>query len=714
VIGKTLVHYRILEKLGEGGMGAVYRAHDDRLQRDVAVKVLTSPDLVAARDRILREARTVSRLNHPGICTLHDVGSAEGVDFFVMELVEGRNLRDIVRTGPTDEAAVLDWGSQLVDAVREAHAAGIVHGDLKPGNIILSSAGRIKVLDFGLARVVRDVMDIEATVSFATSSHGGTIAYMAPERLRGSPSDERGDVFALGAILYSLLTGGAPFSGKTSAMVIDAILNQKPTPIRQLQQDVSEGLVALVERCLAKNPETRYASGVELALEFDAVRSGAVPAKPQDEEKAVAVLLFENLGGNPDDDYFCDGVTEDLITEISKIGSLRVFPRSSVAAFKGGDLEAAEIGRRLEASHIVEGSMRRAGERLRVTARLIRTDSGHTIWSDRFDRTLEDVFAIQDEIARNVAQALEVVLTDQEKRDLEKVVTLSFSAYDYYLRGRQEFNRIGMISSNDGLEYGISMYRKAIELDPEFAQAWAGIGEYRGIQSQWYYGGQEALRQADEATRRAMELDSELPEVVCARAQIVSLQGKWNEGRELFDGILERWPQFFDSYYLRGRLEFGVGNFEEAARFFRSGMEVRPDDVQCPKLLSMTLEVLGRDEEADAAAREGLRRVEKRLEVERNNPLLMDARAQVLIRLGRSNEALQSEEKALELAPDWPTLGYNAACLFAKLGKNERAISALVSLLESGFGSKDWIRRDPDLAEVREDPRVQRLLADDG
>jgi serine/threonine protein kinase/Tfp pilus assembly protein PilF len=714
LIGQTISHYRIHAKLGEGGMGAVYRAEDLTLGRDVALKFLPA-DTAAdpqARKRLLKEAQAASRLNHPNIATIYEVNATENTPFISMELVIGETLKQTLLHAAPTPAQFVSTARQIAEGLREAHRSGVYHRDIKPGNIMLDSRSRVKILDFGLAelgRHERTLGETEETFATRTSTQnttGGTVPYMSPEQLRGEPADARSDIFSYGVLLYECLTGRLPFQGETSIDILYAILRAPYTPLRTLVPDADPEWEKLIDRCLAKSPAQRCASMEEVLKTMSRMDVlGRIPSRRRS-EKSIAVLYFANLSGNKEDEYFRDGMTEDIITELTKIKELQLLPRSAVLAFRDKPLPAAQIGQQLAAAYVLDGSLRRAGNRLRITAQLAETRSGHSIWAERYDRQLEDVFAIQDEIAQNIARALRVMLSDKEVRDIEKVPTRDVQAYDYYLRGRQVFFQL----RRNSLEYARQMFARAIVIDPTYAAAFAGVANCSSFLYMYIEATQDNLREAATASRRAVELDHESAEAHASRGLAEALGKNYQEAEKEFEAATRLNPQLYEAFYFYGRSCFAQGSMEKAAVLFRKASELDPADYQSLVQLEGCLRVLGRKEEARQVSDNAVRVVERHIQLQPGDARALYLGAGMTLLLGDRDRALEWVHRALAIDPEETAVLYNVACTYTHLGKTDEALDLLEKAVRNGFGHKEWIENDPDFIPLRDHPRYRALI----
>jgi serine/threonine protein kinase/Tfp pilus assembly protein PilF len=708
--GQTISHYRITGKLGAGGMGVVYRAADLQLGRDIALKFLPAEAGAdpGARNRLLKEAQAASRLNHPGIATVYEVGESEGTPFIAMELVTGESLRDVLQRSPLPPAQALEVAKQMADALQEAHKAGVLHRDIKPGNVLLDTKGRVKILDFGLAvltgreRGEGETSDAYLTRTATKWTTGGTVPYMSPEQLRGDATDARSDIFSYGVMIYECLTGRLPFRGETSIDVMQAILRQPPTPLRSFFPDATPEWEQFLDRCLAKMPEMRFQSMAEVPEAL--ARIGSAPQKQT--EKSLAVLYFENLSGAKEDEYFRDGMTEDVITELLKIKGLRVFPRSTVLAFRDRPISAVQVGQQLNAAYVLSGSLRRAGDRLRISAQLVDTRDGFPVWAERYDRKLEDVFAIQDELAQNIARELRVMLSEKEKQAIKKAQTGDVQAYDYYLRGRQFFHQFRRKS----FDYAREMFARAIVLDPNYARAYAGVADCCSFLYQYWEASEANLKEADAASRKALELDPELAEGHASRGIAASLRKRYDEAQREFDIAIRLNPNLFEAHYFRGRAYFAEGKLEQAAVAYEEASRVNPDDYQAIVLVAPVYGSLGKKVEMMDAYRRGLEAADRHLQLHPDDARALYLGAGCLAVMGKRDQAYDWSKRALEMDPTDSGVLYNVACSFAQIGKSDEAIDCLERAITNGFGHKAWLEHDTDLDSVRRHPRFQGLL----
>jgi TolB-like protein len=474
LIGKTLSHYRILEKLGEGGMGVIYRAEDLKLERTVALKVLTqsfTQDQESKR-RFLREAQSASSLQHNNICTIHEVDdTADGELFIAMDYYEGETLKQRLRRGTLEVVEIIAIARQIADGLKNAHEHGIIHRDVTPANIFLTTGGTIKILDFGLAKRKNRTQLTRGLGRF------GTVDYMSPEQLKGEDVDQRTDIWSAGVTLYEMLAGKPPFQADYDQSVVYLILNHDPEDLRMIREDIPENLLVIVEKSMAKEPDERYDN---MASVLDALQTVSIVEPEQQTgldlpvpipSQSIAVLPFVNLTADPEQELFCDGLTEELIMTLSRVGELKVVARTSAFAFKGRGVDVRKAGRTLDVRTVLEGSVRRSGDRLRITAQLINVADGYHLWSERYDRQLKDMFEVQDEISLAIVDALKIRLQEAEREKLFKRYTDKVELYNLYQQGYYAFNQLDLRLVDKSLAY----FLQAIEKDPNFALAYGGI-----------------------------------------------------------------------------------------------------------------------------------------------------------------------------------------------------------------------------------------------
>ena len=730
--GKTISHYAIARRLGSGGMGVVYEAEDTRLGRRVALKFLPS-DLehdAQSLERFQREARAASALNHPNICTVYAIDEHERQHFIVMELLEGQTLAQRIGRQPMELGLMLTLGIQIADALESAHAKGIVHRDIKPANIFVNVRGQAKVLDFGLAKIEGARRPAPGAPSQVETMAGredltvpgtavGTVAYMSPEQARGQPTDARSDLYSLGAVLYQMATGALPFEGDTSAVIYEAILNRTPTPPTRLNGALPPELDRILDKALDKDRDLRYQSATDLKTDLirlkRAIESGGKRAAEAGDsrsgaagraaEKSIAVLYFENLSGVKEDEYLRDGITEDIITELSKIKGLNIYSRATVLNYRDKPAVPVQIGQQLGAAYILGGSLRRAGNRLRINAQLVDTHTDFQLWSERYDREMADVFEVQDEIARKIAEALRITLSPQEQAALAAKATDNLQAYDLFLRGKSYARRL----TRQDLEFALQMFDSAVAMDPKFALAHAAIAK---VCAEYHFNFQRDatwIGRAMAASQRALALQPDLPEVQIANAWVLYAGNQYEDAIRTAYQAIGRKRDCEGAYYLLGRAMFAAGRFQDVASMAEEAIAASGEDYNVYVPIMNSLGSLGK---ADAR-RNLIQRYSQALE-KHLKPVPEDARARVLLagsyaELGRTDDAMREANLALALRPNEATVLYNLACVFCLLQRKPEALESLRKAWQAGFREADWARKDTDLALLHGDPEFDQL-----
>jgi len=660
--GTMLGPYEVLSPLGAGGMGEVWKARDTRLGRLVAIKRLTT----AHTDRFVQEARAIAALNHPHICQIHDVGS----DYLVLEYLEGQPPR-----GPLPPAEAIRLARQIASALEEAHSKGILHRDLKPSNIMVTrSSGATdsatssvaKLLDFGLAKLVSAEADVTRTADGAVV---GTAAYMSPEQAEGKPLDARSDIFSFGAVLYELLSGSRAFAGTSTIAVLSAVLRDDPQPIQ-----APPALERIVRRCLQKPPERRFQTMGELRAALEDA-AGEQPSKPDERQPSIAVLPFDNMSADKESGYFSDGLAEEIINALANVPGLKVSGRTSSFSFRGKDVEFGEIGKKLNVAHILEGSVRKAGNRVRVTAQLIKVADGFHLWSERYDREMTDIFAIQDEITHAIATALRTKLSPEAAAP--RSYTPNLRAYEAYLKSRDYWFK----PTPDSLERVKESLEHAIELDPKFALAYSMLGIYytmhAGLGTR---PSREVIPLARAAELEALRVDPTLPEAHAILGVCHGIDYEWGEAESRWRVAMSRAPDSRDIRFWYGNhYLLPIGRVAEAVDAMTWGLELDPLNLLYRHHLAVGLRHAGRLEQAEAELR-------KVLEIDETFTLALDTLGAVCAQQGRFDEALMLTERAYALMPSLSQTVGQLAALLARAGAASRADALLQDLRRGGVG----------------------------
>ncbi|HUR37176.1 MAG TPA: protein kinase [Terriglobales bacterium] len=761
--GQRLGRFLLLEQIGAGGMGVVFRARDENLQRDVAVKVLPAGLLSdeQARKRFRNEALSLSRLNHPHVAAVYDFDSHENVDFLVLELVSGEALDTIVGKRELPEREVLKLGAQLADALDAAHRQGVVHRDLKPGNLRLTSEGELKVLDFGLARAMPGGTLEEMKTQSSATSTAGTVPYMAPEQLRGEKVDARSDIWAAGCVLHELATGEPPFDARSSADLVVSILQSAP---KTKPNRLSAKLQDIILKCLEKDPESRYQSARELGIDLRRLASGtSMPVaverkKPKPvwllgaiaaavvivaalawwqmrpkvkagEIQAIAVLPLANLTGNAENDYFADGMTEALITNLSKVNALRVISRTSAMRYKGTNKTLPEIARELGVQAVVEGSVVRSGDRVRITTQLVRAEPETNLWADEYEGEMRDVLALQRKVAEAVVRQVQVKLTAEDQSRLAPERQVDPKAYEAYLRGRLLIARVNAVSSAQAMKY----FDEAIAADPGYAPPHAGIAEIEVFSLP----ATEHMPKAKAAAERALELDPNNAEAHMALG-LYHLYNDWNyaAAQRDFEKAVTLNPGSANVYARSMIPLWAVGKFDEA---IRAGEKARQLD---PFSLAVNVD-LGRAYYFARRYDDAIRQLQKTLELDPNNSLThlflgitygeKAMYKEAAEHVARYVEAGGASEEGGKLRQAFASGGYPAmlkvwAEQYAKRAKAGRAQAWSVAIVYARMGEKEnafeWLNRavdeknravvltkaDPQADPLRSDPRFAEIL----
>lgn len=729
--------YKILEKLGEGGVGEVYLAEDTVLGRKVAIKFLAAHRAAdtESRKRFIQEAKTQALLNHPNITTFHEVGEEKDKVFLVMEYVEGRVLSDLAKSEKLSIREALDLAIQIAEGLSSAHEKGVVHRDVKPENVLVTSKRLAKLTDFGLAKWK------ETSKITQTGTRMGTTHYMSPEQVEGKNVDHRADIFSFGAVLYELLTSKKPFDGESEAAIFYELLNVAPQPLARYAREIPPELERVVQKCLAKDPDLRYQHMDELVADLRAVRknlkSGGAsgPASGGILAPSIAVLPFTNMSPEPENEYFSDGLTEEIITNLTKIRALKVISRTSAMRYKKTAKSLQQISAELSVQYILEGSVRKYGEHLRITAQLVDAYQDAHLWAETFRGTVEDLFDIQERVAEEIASHLRLHLTPVENKDLKKRYTENTEAHQLYLQGRFQWNK----RTVEGFNKAIELFLKALQKDSRFALAYAGLADsyaLLGETSLYALHPHEVYPKARKAAARALELDDGLAEAHTSMGYLKMNDYDWAGAEEEFQKSVELNPNYATTYHWYSSLLSAVGRNEEAVAAmekardldpislpiqtdlgltyyfarqydraieqYKRALDLDPGFTRAYISLSSALALMGKHDEALAEVQKAIERTGDRSRVA--------YLGRVYALMGERKKALDAIEEVKEIAKNRLVSPHSIALVYAALGEKDQAFEWLNKSLEEGYVELYTLKVDPWLDSLRDDPRFQELL----
>jgi eukaryotic-like serine/threonine-protein kinase len=719
MIDETISHFRIVEKLGAGGMGVVYKAEDARLHRFVALKFL--PDNLAqdaqALERFRREARAASALNHPGICTIHDIGEQDGRAFIAMEFIDGETLRSHINGRPLPLEEILRMGIQIADALDAAHAEGIIHRDIKPANVFVTRRGQAKVLDFGLAKMVRTGIAREGVESGEVADSmsivgiiSGTPSYMSPEQVRGDNLDARTDIFSLGLLLYEMATGRQAFSGSTGGVIIEAILTRSPVPVRSINPELPAMLEEIIDKAMHKNIEQRYQRAADIRGDLQRLERGpdsgwriaqadpgltAKSTKNDSQSRAettgadsgtrrafrtervsrvidsLAVLPFENATRDPENEYLSDGIAGSLINNMATVPKLRVMAQSTVFRYKGRGIDPQAVGRELNVRAVLTGRIMQSGESLRIGAELVDVATGSQLWGAQYDRKPGDIFSVQDDISTEISEKLRLKLTRAEKKRLTKRQTDDAEAYRLYLKGRHHGNRW----TEDGFYKAIQYFQEAAEKDPSYALAFSGVADsYVLLGWNSYLPPKEAFPKAKMAAMRALRIDPDIEEAHTAVAAVLWLYDwKWEEAEAEFKRSLTLNPAYPTANHYYAEYVMTMGRQGEAIEKMKASQELDP--------LSLIISgAIGWANYMNRRYEDAIEQLRRTAELEPNYSMTYWILGLILRKMGRYEQAIREGEKGMKLSGGSPLISAALAQTLATAGRRNEAIQILDDL----------------------------------
>jgi serine/threonine protein kinase/cytochrome c-type biogenesis protein CcmH/NrfG len=706
VIGQTISHYRILDKIGEGGMGLIYQARDLKLDRPVAIKFLPS-QLAASgenKERFIREARIVAGLNHPNILHLYDIDEQKGKLFFVMEFVTGETLKSRITNSKSGEnisqEQAINWIVQIAQGLKAAHEKQIIHRDIKPDNIMLTREGLVKIMDFGIAKLKSGTDSAEA------DTLSGTLAYMSPEQVQGMTEDLRTDIWSVGVLFYEMLTGELPFRAEHAAALMYLIVNEEPLTPSSHDRRIPPVVDSCIMRMLKKNRQQRFQSMDELLITLRQVQQEMEQATKAIPAKAIALLPFENISPDKQNDYFSDGLTEELILSLSRLKHMRVVSRTSIMQYKGTKKDLQTIGQELGVRYVLEGSVRKFQDDLRITAQLVDVETDAQLWAGKYKGRLSDVFDMQEQVSEQIVDALMVRLSPTEKVVLAKRYTENAEAFDYYLRARDALYRM---TKND-VKSAIELFQQAIELDSRYAVAYAGLGEAYATLYQSFERKESYIDRSMEASLKALTYDAVLSEAYAALGLAYFDKKMLDEALSAGQKAIELDPNSFVGYWILGRIYHTTDRDREAIELYKKVVALNPDFYAVHMDLRTAYERLGDKENYEDAVRNEVEVYPRYLARYPEDPRAHIFYAVALARAGRMEEGKREAAKAVELNPSDPLMLYNTACFYAKIGEKHLALDSLKNSIMAGLEHYEWIKRDPDLESIRSEPEYLTII----
>jgi len=737
--GTMLSHYRIIEKIGAGGMGEVYLADDTELKRQVALKFLPSHlcQDEDCRKRFKREAQAAAKLNHPNIVHIYEVSEFQGRSFFAMEHVKGQSLKDVIRNNDLSLDRIVDMAIQICDGLSAAHDKEVVHRDIKPSNIVIDAYGHPKILDFGLAAIQGGEHLTK------TGSTLGTVRYMSPEQVQGKEVDGRSDLFSLGVVLYELISGRTPFEKDNEAATLKAITLDNPEPLARYKSNVPDEVERIVSKLLEKDPPLRYQSAAGVISDLKRLAKGQVSDSVNKvAPPSIAVLPFTNLSTDPEQEYFCDGMAEEIINALTRIEGLRVVARTSCFAFKGKNEDIREIGRKLNVGNVLEGSVRKAGNRIRITGQLIKISDGYHLWSDKFDRDLSDIFEVQDEISLAIVRELKVKLLGDSHGELVKRPTDNLEAYSLYLRGRFFWNK----RSKPDLLRAIECFGRAVQCDPEFALGLAGLADAHVILADYDYLTRKMhLKLAEKSALKALELDNTIAEAHTALAQVRFNQWKWSEAEAGYLKAIELNQRYATAHHWYG-LSLAVsrridqsrehlklareldplslaiimgqafvfiitGQNDQAIDVCREGIELAPDFPAYQMIIGWALIEKGDYTTAIEHFNLGIKLSEKEMPEKKDPLFIRPYIGRTLALMGEVEKARVILEDLIEEAENRHILSVDIAAIWMALGDTEQGFEWLERSFEDRDDALPIFCAAPFFDRVRGDPKFLSLMS---